>query len=101
MKKIIVLAKQAFVNLKEFFKSGVNLSLKKRLLECYVWSVVLYGSETWTLSKAMQARLGSFEMWCYRRILKISYREHISNAPVLSKDEIQEQTIENSKRKKI
>ena len=101
VKKRIVLAKQAFVNLKEFFKSGVNLSLKKRLLECYVWSVVLYGSETWTLSKAMQARLGSFEMWCYRRILKISYKEHISNATVLSRIKSKSKLLKIHKQRKF
>ena len=40
---------------------------------CYVFSVVSYGCETWTFSKAIDHKINAFEMWCYRRMLRISW----------------------------
>ena len=51
--------------------SKLNIVLKKKLVRCYVWSIVLYGSETWTLRKFEQKYLESFEMQCWRRMEKI------------------------------
>ena len=77
------MAKQAFINLKGLFRSDISLELRKRLLKCYVWSVLLYGCEAWSMSKAMKKRLEAFEMWCYRRICRVSYTDHMSNDAVL------------------
>ena len=46
---------------------------------CYVWSMALYGAETWTLRATDQKRLESFEMWCWRRMEKISWTDHVRN----------------------
>jgi hypothetical protein len=51
--------------------STLDLELRKKLMKCYIWSIALYGAETWTLRAADQKRLGSFEMWCWRRMEKI------------------------------
>lgn len=59
------------------------LKTRLRVLECYVWSILLYGSETWTLSVAMMNRIEAFEMWCYRKMLKIEWSTHTSNEEVL------------------
>jgi hypothetical protein len=48
--------------------SKLDLNLRKKLVKCYIWSVALYGAETWTLRKADQKYLESFEMWCWRRM---------------------------------
>ena len=53
------------------------------MLKSYVWSTLLYGSEAWTLSKTLKNRIEAFEMWCYRRMLKIKYTEHVPNDLVL------------------
>ena len=45
----------------------------------YIWNTALYGAETWTLRAADQKHLGSFEMWCWRRMEKISWTDHVSN----------------------
>uniref|UniRef100_A0A8D8XEA4 Craniofacial development protein 2 n=1 Tax=Cacopsylla melanoneura TaxID=428564 RepID=A0A8D8XEA4_9HEMI len=77
-------AKCAFNKKKELFTSrSIDLNLRKRLIKTYVWSVALYGSETWTIAKAEQNRLMAFEMWCWRKMQKISWIEHMTNEEVL------------------
>ena len=49
----------------------------------YVWSLLPYACNTWTLSKQMEAMIEAFEMWSYRRIMRISWKEMKSNAEVL------------------
>jgi len=55
----------------------------KKLVKCYVWSIVLYGAENWTLRAVDQKNLESFEMWCWRRMEKISWIDHVRNKDVL------------------
>ena len=52
-------------------------------MKCYVWSMALYGAETWTLRATDQKRLEGFEMWCWRRMEKISWTDHVRNEEVL------------------
>jgi hypothetical protein len=52
-------------------------------VKCYVWSIALYGAETWTLRAVDQKHLESFEMWCWRRKEKISWTDHVRNEDVL------------------
>ena len=63
-------------------RRNVDIKLKLRLLKCYVFSIVSYGSETLSYMKEMQKRLNAFEMWCYRRILKISWADRVSNEEI-------------------
>jgi hypothetical protein len=50
----------------------MDVNLRKKLVKCHIWSVALYGAETWTLRAVDQKHLESFELWCWRRIEKIS-----------------------------
>jgi len=59
------------------------LELRKKLVKCYVWSIALYGAETWTLRAVDQKNLESFEMWCWRRMEKISWTDYVRNEDVL------------------
>ncbi|KAL1458712.1 hypothetical protein WDU94_008838 [Cyamophila willieti] len=68
-----------------FTNHHLTLHTKVRLLRCYVFSVLLYGVETWTVNKETTARLEAFELWLYRRILKISWTQKVTNAEVLSR----------------
>ena len=52
-------------------------------MKCYVWSMALYGAESWTLRATDQKRLESFEMWCWRKMEKISWTDHVRNEEVL------------------
>jgi hypothetical protein len=57
--------------------------LSKKLVECYIWSIALYGAGTWTLRRVDQKHLVSFEMWCCRRMEKISWTDRVRNKYVL------------------
>ena len=63
----------------------INLSTRLRLMRCYVWSMLLYGSECWTINKAMQQRLEAVEMWFLRRMMRISWTDHVTNIDVLER----------------
>ena len=52
-------------------------------MKCYIWSIALYGAETWTFRALDQKHLESFEMWCWRRMEKISWTDHVRNEDVL------------------
>jgi hypothetical protein len=68
-----------FNNKKTIFTSKLDLNLRKKLVNCYIWSIALYGAETWTLRKVEQKYLESFEMWCWRRMAKISCTDRVRN----------------------
>ena len=77
------MAKAAFSKKKTLFTSKLDLTLRKKLIKCYIWSMALYGAETLTLRAADQKYLESFEMWCWRRMGKISWTDHVRNEEVL------------------
>ena len=62
---------------------NLKLDTQKCLLKCYVWSTFLYACETWTLNAAIWEKINAFEMWMYRKLLKIPYTDHVSNKEVL------------------
>jgi hypothetical protein len=61
IKSRIVMAKAAFNKKKTLFTNKLDLNLRKKLVKCYIWSIALYGAETWTLRKTDQNYLESFE----------------------------------------
>jgi hypothetical protein len=70
--------------LPKYLKDSIlDLELRKKLVKCYVWGIALYGAETWTLRAVDQKGLESFEMWCWRRMEKISLTDHVRNEDVL------------------
>jgi len=77
------MAKAAFNKKKALFTSTWDLGLRKKLVKCYIWSIALYGAETWTLRAVDQKDLESFEIWCWRRMEKISWTDHVRNEEVL------------------
>ena len=77
------MAKAAFNKKKNLFTSKLDLNLRKKLVKCYVWSMALYGAETWTLLATDQKHLESFEMSRWRRMEKISWTYHVRNEEVL------------------
>jgi hypothetical protein len=64
-------------------RSKMDLELMKKLVKCYIWSIALYGAETGTLRAVYQKYLDSFEMWCWRRMEKISWTDHVRNEEIL------------------
>jgi hypothetical protein len=61
----------------------MDLELRKKLVKCYIWSIALYGAETWMLRAVYQKHLESFGMWCWRRMEKISLTDHMRNEVLL------------------
>jgi len=57
--------------------------LRKKLVKCYIWSTALYGAETCKLRAVDHKHLESFEMWCWKRMEKISWTDHVRNEEVL------------------
>lgn len=71
-------ARAAFNKLGPILKEHhLNIEMKMRLVRCYVFAVPLYGVESWTLTEASSKKIQSFEMCVYRRILRISWVEHV------------------------
>ena len=79
----IAQAKVAFNRKRTLMTGNLDLKLRKKLVKCYVWSVALYGAETWTLRKKERNYLEAFEMWCWRRIEKIKWTDRVTNEEVL------------------
>jgi len=59
--------------------------MKGTLIKSCIWSVALYGSETWTLGKNEERIINAFETWCWRRMLKIKWTERITNEKVFQR----------------
>ena len=73
--------------------------MRKKLVNWYIWSMALYGAETWMLRAADQKHLESFEMWCWRRIGKISWNDRVRNEVLVRVKEQRNILHEISKRK--
>jgi hypothetical protein len=82
IKARIVMTKAAFNRKKTLCTSKLDLELWKKLVNCDIWSIALYGVKTWTLRKLDQKYLESFEMWCWRRMEKISLTDPVNNEAV-------------------
>ena len=86
IKRRIEMSKQAFQKLKRVSKDRkMSLGTRKRILRCYVYSILTYGSECLTISAGMESRIEAVEMWFLRRMLRISWGDHISNEEVLKR----------------
>jgi hypothetical protein len=93
------MARAAF-NEKNLFTSKLDLNLRKKLVKCYIWSIALCGAETWTLRKMDQKYLESFDMWCWRRMEKISWTDRVRNEEVLQKVKKERNIVHTIKRRK-
>ena len=81
---MITIARSNFINMKDVLATWkLKWDTRVRLVRCYRLSTLLYASETWVLNAETEGRIRSLEMWIYRRMLKISYQEHISNEDIL------------------
>src|SRR5688572_11833559 len=79
------MATAAFWQNKEVMRGNIRLSTKLKILNSYVFSIASYGCESWTWNKKMRQKVDALEMWCYRKILKINFRDRIRNKDVLSR----------------
>ncbi|XP_022835160.1 uncharacterized protein LOC111362674 [Spodoptera litura] len=79
----------------------INIKLRVRLLFCYIWPLVMYGCEAWTVKEDTTRRINAFEMWCYRRMLRISWTQRVSNESVLHRVQMTRKIMQTIKKRKI
>jgi len=63
----------------DFFTRKFGLNLRKKMVTCYIWSIALYGAETWQLLKLGQKYMESFEIWCWRSMEKVIWTDRVRN----------------------
>ena len=72
IKRCLLLGRKAMTNLSNILKSrDITLPTKVRLVKAMVFPVVMYGYESWTIKKAEHQRIDAFELWCWRRLLRV------------------------------
>ena len=83
IKRRLLLGRKVMTNLESILKSrDITLPTKVHLVKAMVFPVVMYGCENWTIRKAEHQRINAFELWCWRRILRIAWTRR-SNQPIL------------------
>ena len=84
IKRRLLLGRKAMTNLDSIFKSrDISLPTKVCLVKAIVFPVVMYGCESWTMKKAERRRIDAFEVWCWRRLLRVPWTERRSNQSLL------------------
>ena len=79
IKRHLLLGRKVITNLDSIFKSrDITLPAKVCLVKAMVFPVVMYGCESWTIKKAEHRRLDAFELWCWRRLLRVPWRANLS-----------------------
>ena len=80
----LLLGRKVMTNLDSIFKSrDITLLTKVRLVKAIVFPVVMYGCESWTVEKAERRRIDAFELWCWRRLLRVPWTARRSNQSIL------------------
>ena len=80
----LLLGRKVMTNLDSIFKSrDITLPTKVRIVKAMVFSVVMYGCESWTVKKAECQRIDAFELWCWRRLLRVPWTTRRSNQSIL------------------
>ena len=86
IRKRIGMAKDAFEKLGSIMKNNkISMKTKIRMMNCYVFSILTYGSECWNISQVMEKRIEAAEMWFLRRMMRISWTERMTNKEVLER----------------
>ena len=84
IKRHLFLGREVMTNLDRILKSrNITLSTNVHLVKAMVFPVVMYGCESWTVKKAERRRIDAFELWCWRRLLRLPWTERRSNQSIL------------------
>ena len=84
IKRRLLLGRKVMTNLDSILKSrDITLSTKVHLVKAMVFPVVMYGCESWTIKKAEHRRSNAFELWCWRRLLRVPWTARRSNQSIL------------------
>ena len=84
IKRHLLLGRKVMINLESILKSrDITLPTKVCLVKAMVFPVVMYGCESWTIKKAECQRIDAFELWCWRRLLRVPWTARRSNQSIL------------------
>ena len=84
IKRHLLLGRKVMTNLDSILKSrDITLPTKVCLVKAVIFPVVMYGCESWTIKKAGHRRIDAFELWCWRRLLRVPWTARISNQSIL------------------
>ena len=84
IKRCLLLGRKIMTNLDSILKSrGITLPTKVHLVKAMVFPVVMYGCEGWTVKKAEHRRIDAFELWCWRRLLRVAWTTRRSHQSII------------------
>ena len=84
IKRHLLLGRKVVTNLDSIFKSGdITLPTRVRLVKAMVFPVVMYGCKSWTIKEAEHRRIDAFELWCWRKLLRVPWTARRSNKSIL------------------
>ena len=84
IKRCLLLGRKVMTNLDSILKSrDITLPTKVHLVKAMIFPVVMYGCESWTMKKAECQRIDAFELWCWRRLLRVPWTARRSNQSIL------------------
>ena len=84
IKRLLFLGRKVMTNLDSILKSrNITLPTKVHLVKAMVFPVVMYGCDSWTIKKAEHQRIDGFELWCWRRVLRVPWTTRRSNQSIL------------------
>jgi len=84
IKRLLLLGRKVMINLDSILKSrDITLPTKVHLVKAMLFPVVMYGCESWTIKKAECRRIDAFELWCWRRLLRVPWTARRSNQSIL------------------
>ena len=102
IRKRIAMAKDTFQKMKSVFTNrNIKMNTKIRVIKTYVWSVLLYACECWTINKEMERKLAAVEMWFIRRMMRISWTEKKSNDSVLTDANLERSLIKTIRKRQL
>ena len=89
IKRRLLLGRKVMTNLDSIFRSrDITLLTKVHLVKSMVFPVVMYGCESWTVKKAERRRIDAFELWCWRRLLRVPWTARRSNQSILRRSSL-------------
>ena len=84
IKRRLLLGRKVIINLDSILKSrDITLPMKVHLVKAMVFPIVVYGCESWTIKKAECQRIDAFELWCWRKLLRVPWSARRSNQSIL------------------
>ena len=100
--KRIAQAKSTFINMSDILLSkDISLKLRLKIINLYIYPIVLYGDETWTLYTDTINRIEAFEMWIFRKLARVSYKDRITNVEVLRRLGVKRELMSKIKKDKL